>query len=459
MGITDFIVFPFYLFLFYFIFYLQRKNLKDPVLKKYHKYGFWVKLLGTICFTIFSVYISPGDSKILYHTEGLNIYHLILQDGRNVKWLFTEGKNFDESLLKNIYNSGYFKSESNYLVTKLVALLSFITLGKYLVINMMFSFIAFTGIWKLFLFFYEQYPQHHKKLAIAILYLPTFVFWSSGILKDTLCIAAIGWITYALYGIFWNKKSFIKNVILLLFFSYILATIKVYILISYIPFFILFIILKNMQVIQNKMIKYMIAPLLILVFVFGFGKVLKSFDDELGKYAFKDVTASIKNLNEAFEGQTGIGAESNFSLGAEFDGSVSGLVKIAPIAIATTLFRPFLWESHKLSSLLASLEGLLLMMFTLYVICKAGIISFIKIILNDPLIIYCFLFAFVFAWFVGASTLNFGTLVRYKIPCMPFYLISLFLIYEKVKVRAKAHAVLETVTQRPVPLQLSSQTC
>ncbi len=322
----------------------------------------------------------------------------------------------------------------------------------------MFSFIAFTGIWKLFLFFYEQYPQHHKKLAIAILYLPTFVFWSSGILKDTLCIAAIGWITYALYGIFWNKKSFIKNVILLLFFSYILATIKVYILISYIPFFILFIILKNMQVIQNKMIKYMIAPLLILVFVFGFGKVLKSFDDELGKYAFKDVTASIKNLNEAFEGQT-IGAESNFSLGAEFDGSVSGLVKIAPIAIATTLFRPFLWESHKLSSLLASLEGLLLMMFTLYVICKAGIISFIKIILNDPLIIYCFLFAFVFAWFVGASTLNFGTLVRYKIPCMPFYLISLFLIYEKVKVRAKAHAVLETVTQRPVPLQLSSQTC
>jgi len=35
--------------------------------------------------------------------------------------------------------------------------------------------------------------------------------------------------------------------------------------------------------------------------------------------------------------------------------------------------------------------------------------------------------------FVGASTLNFGTLVRYKIPCLPFYTISLFLIYEKVK--------------------------
>ena len=49
---------------------------------------------------------------------------------------------------------------------------------------------------------------------------------------------------------------------------------------------------------------------------------------------------------------------------------------------------------------------------------------------------YCFLFSIVFAMFVGASTLNFGTLVRYKIPCLPFYTIALFLIYEKVKERS-----------------------
>jgi len=49
---------------------------------------------------------------------------------------------------------------------------------------------------------------------------------------------------------------------------------------------------------------------------------------------------------------------------------------------------------------------------------------------------YCFFFSIVFALFVGASTLNFGTLVRYKIPCLPFYAISLFLIYEKVKERS-----------------------
>jgi hypothetical protein len=121
-----------------------------------------------------------------------------------------------------------------------------------------------------------------------------------------------------------------------------------------------------------------------------------------------------------------------------------GLAKLAPIAVSTTFFRPFLWESHKPSTLLSSIEALLLMLFTVYIIFKAGFIKFFKLITSDPLIMYCFLFSCVFALFVGASTLNFGSLVRYKIPCMPFYLISLFLIYDKVKQKAASKLAVKT---------------
>ena len=65
---------------------------------------------------------------------------------------------------------------------------------------------------------------------------------------------------------------------------------------------------------------------------------------------------------------------------------------------------------------------------------------------------YCFLFAFIFALFVGATTNNFGTLVRYKIPCLPFYVISLFLIYEKVKQRQRVKH-----TQRSLQLSNTQQ--
>lgn len=437
MGYTDFLVFPFYLVLFAFIFARLRSNYKDPLLKKYHKQGFWVKVVSCIAFTIFNAYISPGDSTGLYHSEGVNIYRLIQHDFNNLGILISEGKDFDESLLRNPFNAGYFKSPNNFLVTKMVAIFSFVTFGKYMVINLIFALIAFTGTWKLFLFFYEQYPKLHKKFAIAILFLPTFVFWSSGILKDSICVASLGWITYGIYEIFYRKKSIIKNSLIVMAFSYMLIILKVYILISYVPFFILFIILKNVQSINNIAIKYLLAPALILGSMYGFTKALKTYGDELGQFAVKDLTKSIKRYNKAYENQANSGsANSNFSLGVEYDGSMVGLAKLAPVAISTTFFRPFLWESRKPSTLLSSIEALLLMLFTIYIVFKAGFIKFFKLISSDPLIMYCFLFSCVFALFVGASTLNFGSLVRYKIPCMPFYLISLFLIYDKVKQKA-----------------------
>jgi hypothetical protein len=49
------------------------------------------------------------------------------------------------------------------------------------------------------------------------------------------------------------------------------------------------------------------------------------------------------------------------------------------------------------------------------------------------MILFCLLFAILFALFVGATTLNFGTLVRYKVPCMPFYIISLVLLLQRKK--------------------------
>jgi hypothetical protein len=229
-------------------------------------------------------------------------------------------------------------------------------------------------------------------------------------------------------------------------FSYMLTILKVYILISYVPFFILFIILKNVQNVNNIALKYLLAPALIIGSMFGFTKALKTYGDELGQFAVKDLTKSIKRYNRAYENQANSGsANSNFSLGVEFDGSMVGLAKLAPVAISTTFFRPFLWESRKPSTLLSSLESLLLMLFTIYIIFKAGFIKFFKLITSDPLIMYCFLFSCVFALFVGASTLNFGSLVRYKIPCMPFYLISLFLIYDRVKKIAASNLAIKSV--------------
>ena len=67
--------------------------------------------------------------------------------------------------------------------------------------------ISFTGVWHLFRFFYEQYPHLHKQIAMAVLILPNFVFWSAGVLKDPICTGALGWMTYALYELLIKKRN------------------------------------------------------------------------------------------------------------------------------------------------------------------------------------------------------------------------------------------------------------
>jgi ABC-type uncharacterized transport system permease subunit len=68
------------------------------------------------------------------------------------------------------------------------------------------------------------------------------------------------------------------------------------------------------------------------------------------------------------------------------------------------------------------------------------------------MIMYCLLFALVFALFVGVTTLNFGTLVRYKIPCMPFYIIALVLILERHKTKKLQQAAAKETKENKVEL-------
>lgn len=441
MNFLDFVLFPFYVALFYFIFSARRKNYTDPVLKHYHKQGFWIKVVSVMAFTFFNTMLSVGDSFLLFYTEGTNICQMILNDFSQIKWLYLPSKEFDQSLLKNPANLGYLKGENNYMIARITAILSFFSFQKYLILNLFFSMLSFSGVWRLYRFFYDQYPHLHKQLAIAILYLPTFVFWSSGILKDPICTGALGWLTYALYEGFYKKKDLLKNVAIVFFAGYLLYVIKVYILISYVPFFLLFLVLKNVNLIKSRFLRVSFVLGLIVMAMTMFTTVMQQLAGTLSAYGGNDVTKNISIYQKAYAEQEDVG--SSFSLGVEYDGSFSSLIKIAPAAIIATLYRPFLWESKKISTLLSSIESMVIMFFTLSVFFKAGPRNLMRSILKDPTVLYCLLFALLFALFVGATTANFGTLVRYKIPCMPFYIIAIFLIQDWASKNKKSPLVIQ----------------
>ena len=203
-----------------------------------------------------------------------------------------------------------------------------------------------------------------------------------------------------------------------------------YILVSYVPFLILFLILKNINLIKSTFLKVIIVICILVGVMVSFTKIMNQLRNSMMKFAGEDLTKTIKNYQENYASQTE--AQSNFSLGVEFDGSLTSLIKMAPAAVVATLYRPFLWETRKPSTLLTSLESLAIFLLTFKIIRKAGLRNFFKS-WRDPAVMYCLAFSLFFAIFVGATTPNFGTLCRYKIPCMPFYIIAMYLIEDLVK--------------------------
>ena len=213
---------------------------------------------------------------------------------------------------------------------------------------------------------------------------------------------------------------------------WVLSIVKPYIIFAYLPFFILYLMLINIRLLKSSFLKFVVVVAILGMSVGGFVLVSDKLQEEMG-------SLSLDNLNETVASQQANfinmadRAESSFSLGVEYDGSIAGLARLAPAAVNATLFRPYLWESKKVSTLLSSVESLSLMLFTLFVLYKAGPWLFFSTLIKDPMVIFCFFFSVLFALFVGATTLNFGTLVRYKIPCMPFFIMALVLINEQRK--------------------------
>jgi hypothetical protein len=83
--------------------------------------------------------------------------------------------------------------------------------------------------------------------------------------------------------------------------------------------------------------------------------------------------------------------------------------------------------------LLSALEALFFLVLTVKILLKVGILKTIKMITKEPIILFCILFALVLAFAVGVNSGNFGTLVRYKIPLMPYYLAALYILQAKAK--------------------------
>src|SRR5690349_2439548 len=90
----------------------------------------------------------------------------------------------------------YWRDEKALFVARLIVPLYFLSFQSFIIMSMVLSFICYSGIWKLFMLFNDYFPKLQKQFAISFLFIPSVVFWGSGLLKDSITLSAVGWYTF-----------------------------------------------------------------------------------------------------------------------------------------------------------------------------------------------------------------------------------------------------------------------
>lgn len=243
-------------------------------------------------------------------------------------------------------------------------------------------------------------------------------------------MGCLGIATYQVYRIFIKKKFGIKHVVLLVIALYGIYGIKIYILLTFLPAAIIWVFLSNLEAIRSPILRLMLAPFMICCAIgLGYLAMLKAGEDN-AKYSLNNVARTAQITAYDIRYYTGKDAGSGYSLG-ELDGTFGSMIRLAPQAINVSLFRPYLWEVKNPLMLLSAMESAALLVFTIYILFKKHV-ALLKAVTNLN-VIFTLIFSMAFAFAVGVSTFNFGTLVRYKIPLLPFFLVALILLWHHAK--------------------------
>jgi len=433
MGIQDFLITPIYLVFIYLIAFQVRPFYTNSQTRPYFIPALTVKIIGAIAVgMIYQFYYGggrPSGDTFNYFKEAEIIYNVFFESPViGIKLLLSKGGHPSPELFTYANKMYWFRSPTEYFVIRVIAVLSLFTFHTYSTVAFLFATISFSGVWALYRTFYKLYPRLYREFALAILFVPSVFFWGSGILKDTITLGALGWATWSIVRVFFEKKGISVAIVMLSLSLYTIYSIKIYILLCFVPAAILWIFIGNSEQITSPLLRILTLPVLLgLSGLLGYYAMVKIGEDN-ARYSLDamvetaEITATY--LARVSEMQQG----SIYTLGDDYDFSPAALVRKFPLAVNVTLFRPYLWEAYNPVMLLSAIESFFTFVLTLIVVFKAGLGNVFKSFASEPVVTFSLVFAIMFSFAIGVSTYNFGSLVRYKIPMFPFYISALFII-------------------------------
>lgn len=385
------------------------------------RFAFLIKVAcGLLVYLIYAFYYGNriesdtfkyfDDSFYLYEA----LYHKPVDFFKMLFGINCEGEYFDLNYYDKM-NNWYRVYENtlyndNRLIIRVNAVLRIFSFGNYHVHSVILNFISFVGSVGLARFFLHFVPSKWK-VFIAVFMVPSVIFWSSGILKESLLLFTMGIFCFFIYKLATTKKWTYLLYLILPF--CLLVLLKFYVFVAFFPAIVGWYFSETTK---YKWISYPIVIISLASLATILGYLNPSFDF---------IHILVRKQHDFI--RMSIEMKVNSAIKMDFlDENLFSVLKAIPMGILNSLTRPWPFEIKNFLFVPAVIENIILVILIAFALLKRTKIENTSF----NFIIFCFLFTFLLYAIIGISTPILGALVRYKIPAMPFLVIAILAFIE-----------------------------
>jgi len=278
-----------------------------------------------------------------------------------------------------------------------------------------YAFYAWLGFWGLY-FLYRAFRVgvpggDHRRYAVLVLFLPSMLFWPSGLGKEAwmtlgIGLAALGTARMLNDGSRWLVPLAAGLVATGLVRPHITAALFAGIAVA--------VVVRRSNRPSTATTPLVRAAAVAAVVVAGLFVVGRA----ASFLGVEEVTAS--NVDAAVDGTQ----ERTAQGGSEFDARPVNSVQDLPWGAVSVLFRPFVFEANGGAALLAAAEGMVVLFLLLRSTPRLfGVVGQLR---RQPYLIVCLVYTVLFVY-AFSNFSNFGILTRQRVQVMPFVLVLLAL--------------------------------
>jgi hypothetical protein len=322
---------------------------------------------------------------------------------------------------------GYFEGvERTLFFVKIISIFALLTNDNYWISSLYLSLFSFLAAWKLTKIIWFNAPRLGIPAAIAFLFFPSCVFWASGVIKESVAMAGLFFLGALFLQVWWKQKLPLLDIVCGVIAVWVVWNLKYYYIGLFVPILLATWITRKVME-TRKIDRYStevaiwFSILLVLVFIGSFTHPNFSLHEILNVLVSNNITS------------TEVSKPENIIHFYKLESTWLSVVVNSPWALISGFFRPFVWEANTVLKFFVSIENLVMLVLTVMSFRSIGEMK------NSPhrlLILALLVYSIVLCVLLAISTPNFGTLVRYRIGFLPFFLV--ILVNRPVVVRALA---------------------